>query len=113
MYEIRWDEDAKEDMRRMKLRAKEVAQIVDDVEEELTHEPERASKRKKIIRPEEGLPFEHLDPVWQLRIGEFRVFYDVSEQDEPKGEDDDRHEGVVRIRAVRRKPPHKTTKEIL
>jgi|SRR6516225_11759353 mRNA-degrading endonuclease RelE of RelBE toxin-antitoxin system len=113
MYDIRWDESAKEDMKRLKLRAYEVAQVVDAVDEELTHQAERATKRKKLIRPEEHLPFEHLDPVWQLRVGEFRVFYDVSKQPEQEAAEGAEYEGVVHIRAVRRKPGHKTTKEIL
>ena len=47
-------------------------------------------------------PWEHVEPVWELRVGEFRVFYDVSEE-----------ESRVIVRAIRRKPPHKTTEEIL
>jgi mRNA-degrading endonuclease RelE of RelBE toxin-antitoxin system len=41
-------------------------------------------------------------PIWELRVGEYRVFYDVS----PEAK-------VVYVRAVRRKPPHRTTEEIL
>jgi mRNA-degrading endonuclease RelE of RelBE toxin-antitoxin system len=37
-----------------------------------------------------------------VRIGEYRVFYDVDEET-----------STVTIRAVRSKPPHKTTEEIL
>jgi mRNA-degrading endonuclease RelE of RelBE toxin-antitoxin system len=128
MYEIRWDEDAREDMKRMKLRAYEVSQIVDSVEEQLTHEPETSTRNKKIIRPGQRLPFEHLEPVWELRVGEFRVFYDVahpegSDREETEPEEGERDEGereeeftfgaIVSIRAVRRKPPHKTSGEIL
>ncbi len=40
--------------------------------------------------------------MWEMRMGEYRVFYDV----------DDAERRVV-IRAVRRKPPHATTEEIL
>jgi mRNA-degrading endonuclease RelE of RelBE toxin-antitoxin system len=47
-------------------------------------------------------PWEHVEPVWELRIGEYRVFYDVNEEDL-----------TVAIRAIRHKPPHKTTEEIL
>nr|VFJ96811.1 MAG: Plasmid stabilisation system protein [Candidatus Kentron sp. H]VFJ97458.1 MAG: Plasmid stabilisation system protein [Candidatus Kentron sp. H]VFK04354.1 MAG: Plasmid stabilisation system protein [Candidatus Kentron sp. H] len=56
--------------------------------------------RKMII----GLapPWEHIDPVWELRIGEYRAFYDVDEKI-----------SVVTIRAIRHKPPHKTTEEIV
>lgn len=47
-------------------------------------------------------PWEHVEPVWELRIGEYRVFYDV-----------DQAGATVAIRAIRHKPPHKTTEEIL
>jgi mRNA-degrading endonuclease RelE of RelBE toxin-antitoxin system len=114
MYDIRWDQAAEEDMKRMKLRAYDVGRIVDAVDEELTHQPERASKRKKLIRPEVELPFEHLEPVWQLRIAEFRVFYDISkQQEEHEAGGPEEYEGVVSIRAVRRKPPHKTMRDVL
>jgi len=41
-------------------------------------------------------------PIWELRVGRFRVFYDIAEEAR-----------VVLVRAVREKPPGKTTKEIL
>src|SRR5262249_34481393 len=111
MYDIRWDQAAREDMKDMKLRAFDVAQIVDAVDEQLTYEAERENKRRKVIRPGEQLAFEHLEPVWELRVGEFRVFYDVSKEE---GEDEPPEpQPIVRIRAVRRKPPHKTTRQIL
>jgi len=113
MYDIHWDQAARDDMRRLKLRTREVGRIIDAVEEQLTHQAERPSKRKKLIRPGERLPFEHAEAVWQLRVAEFRVFYDVSQ---PAGEEVGQAEevvSVVRIRAVRRKPPHRTTREIL
>ena len=53
MYAVRWDEGALGDLRQMRLRACEVRQIVDAVDEQLTHEPDRESKRKKTIRPGE------------------------------------------------------------
>jgi mRNA-degrading endonuclease RelE of RelBE toxin-antitoxin system len=109
VYLIRWDDEAREDMRRMRLRVYEVRQIVDAVDEQLAHEPNVQSKRRKIIRPGEDLPFEHLEPVWQLRVGEYRVFYDVAEQ-ETTGKP---RRGVVSIRAIRHKPGHKTTRDIL
>jgi mRNA-degrading endonuclease RelE of RelBE toxin-antitoxin system len=46
-------------------------------------------------------PWNSTRPVWQLRVGEFRIFYDV---------DDTRREVIVR--AVRRKGT-KSTEEIL
>jgi mRNA-degrading endonuclease RelE of RelBE toxin-antitoxin system len=75
--------------------------LLDEIAQHLSHEPNRETRNKKILR---GLtpPWEHVEPVWELRVAEYRVFYDV---DEAAGE--------VIVRAVRRKPPHKTTEEIL
>jgi len=67
----------------------------------LTHEPTvKTRNRKQLVNliP----PFDAIRPVWELRIREYRVFYDVSEE-----------EKVVYVRAVRRKPAHRSTKEIL
>ena len=47
-------------------------------------------------------PWEHVEPIWELSVGEYRVFYDVDEA-----------AMVVNIRAIRRKPAHRTTEEIL
>lgn len=83
------------------LRAYERSQILDRIEEQLAHHPTQQTRNKKILV---GLipPWEHLQPVWELRVGEYRVFYDVDEG-----------ASCVIIRAIRHKPPHKTTEEIL
>ncbi len=47
-------------------------------------------------------PPDAVPPIWELRVGDWRVFYDVEEK-----------AGKVFVRAVRHKPPHKTTEEIL
>lgn len=71
------------------------------IERQLTTEPAvEGRNRKQLVNLVP--PFEATPPVWELRVGEFRVFYDV----------DEARKKVV-IRAVRRKPPHKTTEEIL
>jgi hypothetical protein len=46
-------------------------------------------------------PWDSVHPVWQLRVGDFRVFYDVDEAQQ-----------TVIVRAIRRKGS-KTTEEIL
>jgi mRNA-degrading endonuclease RelE of RelBE toxin-antitoxin system len=46
--------------------------------------------------------FEHVPPVWELRIGEYRVFYDVDEPDHK-----------VYVRAVLRKEAGRTTGAII
>jgi mRNA-degrading endonuclease RelE of RelBE toxin-antitoxin system len=83
------------------LRAFDRKQILDRIEEQLTHQPDVASRNKKVIV---GLlpPWDHEEPIWELRIGEFRVFYDVNAEDLR-----------VTVRAIRLKPPHRTTEEIL
>ena len=81
------------------LRSGERRLVLDGIQ--LRHEPTRPTKHVKRLRKLLP-PFEHVPPIWQLRIGEHRVFYDVDEV-----------EKVVSVRAVRRKPPHMTTERIL
>ena len=59
--------------------------ILDAIAEQLSHEPLTTTRNRKLLRD---------NPVasWALRIGEFRVFYDVSADD-----------NVVSVRAVGRK----------
>ena len=47
-------------------------------------------------------PWEAEPPIWELRVGEYRVFYDVSDEEQ-----------AVYVRAIRRKPAGQTTEEIL
>ena len=47
-------------------------------------------------------PWEHVLPVWGLRIGEYRVFYDINDKAK-----------LVIVRAIRHKLPHKATGEVL
>jgi len=99
VYEIRVSEDVEKDLRRIKARDRR--RILDTMEEQLSHEPSVETKNRKILVnliP----PFETVPPVWELRVGDYRVFYDVDEGDE-----------VVYVRAVRRKPPQRTAEEIL
>jgi mRNA-degrading endonuclease RelE of RelBE toxin-antitoxin system len=84
-----------------RLRATDRRRILDNIDEQLQHEPAVQTRNKKMV-PGLVPPWIHIPPVWELRVGEFRVFYDV-----------DKVHAVVYVRAIRRKPPHKTTEEIL
>ena len=75
--------------------------ILEAIEQHLTLDPMRETRRRKPL-PGIDVPFEAAPPIWELRVGNYRVFYDVSAE-----------QRMVFVRAVRRKPPHKTTKEIL
>lgn len=99
MFTIEYDEDVVDDLQR--LRAHNHKRILDGIEAQLFHQPLQQTRNRK---PLPGLepPWEHVKPVWELRVGEYRVFYDVDETTQ-----------IVKIRAIRHKPPHKTTEEIL
>jgi mRNA-degrading endonuclease RelE of RelBE toxin-antitoxin system len=83
------------------IRAFDRSRILKAIELQLSSDPCVETRNRKVLVnliP----PFEAVPPIWELRIGEHRIFYDV-----------DLDEGTVYVRAVRRKPLHKTTKEIL
>jgi len=98
LYDILYDVAAEDDLR--SLRPYDIRRILDEVEAQLMKSPLAPDRRKKLLK---GLlpPWDAVRPVWQMRVGDFRVFYDV---------DGDR--GEVIIRAVRRKG-NKKTEEIL
>lgn len=76
-------------------------QIVQSIEEQLTNTPLSETRNRKLltgVQPQ----FEHDPPVWELRVGDYRVYYDVNEESK-----------TVSIRAVRLKPPHMTTEQII
>jgi mRNA-degrading endonuclease RelE of RelBE toxin-antitoxin system len=99
MYAVEYTEGVAADLKT--LRPLDRRRILDKIDEQLLHSPTRPTRNKKIVV---GLkpPWQHEEPVWELRVGRFRVFYDVDETEQR-----------VMIRAVREKPPHRTTEEIL
>ena len=99
MYSIEYAESVADDLGA--LRPYDHRRVLDQIDSRLATAPARETRSQKIVV---GLkpPWEHEAPLWQLRIGEFRVFYDVDESQK-----------LVIVRAIRRKPPHKTTEEIL
>jgi mRNA-degrading endonuclease RelE of RelBE toxin-antitoxin system len=99
VYQITYSSSVADDLKT--FGAPERSHILDEIDIQLIHEPVRKTRNRKILV---GLvpPWEHVPPVWELRIGEYRVFYDVDEKAK-----------VVMVRAIRHKPPHKITEEIL
>ncbi len=98
-YQIRFAEGVEKDLK--KMTAYHRRRVLDALETYLLEEPTTPTRNRKLlvnlIPPWTAEP-----PIWELRIGDYRVFYDVSEE-----------EAVVYVRAIRRKPPGKTTEEIL
>jgi mRNA-degrading endonuclease RelE of RelBE toxin-antitoxin system len=99
LYEIRFARSVTSDLQR--LRANQRRRILDEIQRKLAEEPTKPTKHIKQLHRLVP-PFEAVPPIWQLRVGDHRVFYDV----------DDHHKKVF-VRAVRRKPPHLTTEQIL
>ncbi len=101
MYVVRFSVGVVPELRA--LRAYDQSLILDVIEQQLSHRPDVPTRRKKMLE-DFSAPAEWAaaPPIWQLHVGDFRVFYDV-----------DREGRVVWIRAIRRKPAHRTTGEIL
>ena len=64
-------------------------------------EPNIPARNRKLLRRLVA-PWRSTAPVWELRVGEYRVFYDIDDE-----------EPVVLVRAIRRKPQRKRTEDIL
>jgi mRNA-degrading endonuclease RelE of RelBE toxin-antitoxin system len=99
VFEIQFAEGVEEDLKKVRIYYRN--QILDAIEEQLAHEPGLRTRNRKLL---ENLipPWQAVTPIWELRVGEYRVFYDVSET-----------ESVVYVRAVRRKPRGTKTEDIL
>lgn len=70
MYTIDITEDALDDLHL--LRKHERERILDQVEQQLVHEPAVETRNRKELR--------HNDlATWELRVDPFRVFYDIDE----------------------------------
>lgn len=99
MYDIQLVRGAERELK--KLSAFHRTTIIDAMERNLTHEPTRISRNRKMLI---GLipPWTAEPPVWELRVGDYRVFYDVAED-----------ERVVYIRAIRKKSAGQMTRDLL
>lgn len=75
--------------------------ILDEIEAQLSDHPTDITKQKKVLI-DLSPPWTGVSIVRELRVGAYRVFYDVDEAN-----------NAVYIRAVRKKPSGKTTEEIL
>lgn len=71
MHEIRYTPEALEDLKALKKF--EQKEVLEGVETQLKHEPTVETRNRKRLRPNDVAE-------WELRIGKFRVFYDVDKQ---------------------------------
>jgi mRNA-degrading endonuclease RelE of RelBE toxin-antitoxin system len=97
-YEVELTRDAERELRT--LRAYDARRVSNGILTHLTQQPTVETRNRRELDPL-VTGFGHVPPLWELRLGEYRVFYDV--------DDDTRR---VFVRAIRRKEPHQTTEEI-
>jgi mRNA-degrading endonuclease RelE of RelBE toxin-antitoxin system len=98
-FTIDIDEDALHEL--ADLKAFHRKKIANEIDKQLVHQADTPSKNRKLLQPEK--PETEFDvPLWELRVGEYRVIYEV-----------DRDQSMVHVRAVRHKPPEKRTKDIV
>lgn len=99
MFEIRFARSVEKDLQKLPGFYRNI--ILNKIKENLSNGPNIPTRNRKIlinlIPPWDAVP-----PIWELRVGNYRVFYDVSEE-----------ENVVYIRSILKKSEGKTTKEIL
>jgi len=83
------------------IRTFERRSILDAIRKQLTYEPTIITRNRKQLEPL-LTNFEAIPPIWELRVGEYRIFYDVDEG-----------EKFVYIRAIRQKTPAQKTEDIV
>jgi mRNA-degrading endonuclease RelE of RelBE toxin-antitoxin system len=99
VYAIRFAKGVEADLKRLTPYYRR--HVLDAIETQLPDAPTTPARNRKLLvnlTP----PWEAEPPIWELRVAEYRVFYDVSDEEQ-----------VVYVRAIRRKPAGRTTEEIL
>src|SRR5258707_11895011 len=82
------------------LRVFDRARILAVIRAELSHTPTVAARHRKMLHDLQP-SWEHVPPLWQLRVGDYRIFYDADDAGQ-----------VVYVRRVIRKGT-RTTGEIV
>jgi mRNA-degrading endonuclease RelE of RelBE toxin-antitoxin system len=67
-FVIEYSPDAEDHLRA--LTARQRSAVLDEVDEQLSHEADVETRNRKPMRPNPVAP-------WELRIGDFRVYYNV------------------------------------
>lgn len=70
-YAIEYSSEAEEHLQILTKRQQKT--VLDEVDEQLTHQPTVETRNRKPMRPNPVAP-------WELRIGHLRVYYDVHEE---------------------------------
>src|SRR5438309_8523674 len=73
-FDIVFTTEALEDLRL--FRKGERTRIIEALEDQLSHEPNRETRNRKRLRPNQTAE-------WVIRVDRFRVFYDIEESANP------------------------------
>jgi mRNA-degrading endonuclease RelE of RelBE toxin-antitoxin system len=82
------------------MRAFEERRVIEAIDKHLAFEPNVPTRNRKCLRGASP-PFNHVPPIWELKVGDMRVYYDVE-----AGND------AVYVRAVLKKRSHLTTEDV-
>lgn len=69
-FEIEFSPDARDHLRALKKRDQQI--VIDAIAEQLTHQPDQPTAHRKPLDENPIAP-------WELRVGDFRVFYDIED----------------------------------
>jgi mRNA-degrading endonuclease RelE of RelBE toxin-antitoxin system len=85
MFTIEFTDSAVDDLRHFRKHHQRM--ILDSIQDQLLHEPVIATRNRKPLQPNDLAQ-------WELRVGSFRVFYDISAEAETN---------VVTVKAIGKK----------
>jgi mRNA-degrading endonuclease RelE of RelBE toxin-antitoxin system len=68
-FEIEFSPDARDHLQALRKRDQRI--IVDAIADQLTHQPDQPTARRRPLE-------DNLIAPWELRVGDFRVFYDLN-----------------------------------
>ena len=99
-FRLEFSVDAQREFERLKVYKRR--RVLDAIKLQLGNEPDVPSRNRKSLGDHVTANFEYVPPLWELRIDDVRVFYEVVGD-----------ALAVTILAVRFKPPSKTTSRVL
>lgn len=99
-FTIELSDDAERELEA--LRTFDHRTVLTAIETQLKDQPNVETRNRKNLGDGMTADFEYVPPLWELRVGEYRAFYEINEVNH-----------LVIVHAVRKKPPDKTTAEVL
>jgi mRNA-degrading endonuclease RelE of RelBE toxin-antitoxin system len=96
-FTVKIEPSAWEDLEQ--IRVFDRRRIVQAIDDQLSFEPTVRTRNRKMLG-EFRASFDGDLPLWELRVGQFRVLYVVDEE-------------IVSVRRILTKPPHQTTEQVL